>query len=237
MDGTGFIDQGVKPAAQRGWAGRRARGRTLAGSAFALAVHVVLISVLALGMNRREPPAMYEEPAFTLVLAPQVQQPPPAPSQDTPRPKQITRPELRPFTPREVVRQTISPVAPLVTPPAAPPEPQAPPSPPSAAATPAPSAAASGQTTFQGLVLAKIERARRYPPAARARREEGVATVAFTMTRGGKVTSTSIVSGTGSSLLDREALETVRRAQPLPAVPDEIEAPLRLVVRLEFFVK
>ena len=79
--------------------------------------------------------------------------------------------------------------------------------------------------------------ARRYPPAARARREEGVATVAFTMTRGGKVTSTSIVSSTGSSLLDREALETVRRAQPLPAVPDDIEAPLRLVVRLEFFVK
>ena len=85
--------------------------------------------------------------------------------------------------------------------------------------------------------MSKIERARRYPPAARARREEGVATVAFVMTRGGKVTSATLQTSTGSALLDREAIETVRRAQPLPPVPGDVEAPLRLVVRLEFFVK
>jgi protein TonB len=38
----------------------------------------------------------------------------------------------------------------------------------------------------------------------------------------------------GSSLLDREALDTVRRAQPLPKVPADLPDPLTLTVAIEF---
>jgi protein TonB len=235
MDDAGFITGGRTQRSQT--LARRRRGRALVGAGVALSVHVALLSILAFNITRTPVQDAYEEPVFTLALVPQARPSPPQAQPDQPAPKPIARPDPPRFTPRQVAATAASPVAPLMAPP--PSElaplrrvaetvvPEAAPS-----ATPAPAGA-----DFQAIVLSKIERARRYPPAARARREEGVATVAFVMTRGGKVTSATLQTSTGSALLDREAIETVRRAQPLPPVPGDVEAPLRLVVRLEFFVK
>lgn len=236
MDDAGFI-KAAEAAAHPAQRLRASHGRrNLAAVVIALAVHAGLISILAFRMSQPPTYEAYEEPAFTLTLAPQPKPPVPETPREQPKTRQVSRPEPPPFTPREVVAPPNLPIPPLAVRPPPPPEP-APPQPAAEAPPTAAPASASGRATFQSLVLSRIERARRYPPAARARREEGIATVAFTMSRGGKVSAVSIQSSTGSSLLDREAMETVRRAQPLPPVPEDIEAPLRLVVRLEFFVK
>lgn len=235
MDDAGFI--GVQGATGDTRRRKAARGRrNLAGVAFAVGIHAALLATLAFNVSPTPAYEAYEEPAFTLVLAPVPRPPRPNTPERKPAPPAVSRPEQPRFTPREIVTPTALPIPPL--PVARPPVPADPsPPPPPREAAPAATPHAAAKVSFQGLVLAKIERARRYPPAARARREEGIATVAFTMTRGGKVSAVQLQDSSGSSLLDREAVETVRRAQPLPPVPDDLEAPLRLVVRLEFFVK
>jgi len=60
--------------------------------------------------------------------------------------------------------------------------------------------------------------------------------VTFRMNRQGQVLSSSIARSSGSSALDRAALDTLRRAQPLPAIPDDRPDPLQLSVPVEFFV-
>ena len=124
-------------------------------------------------------------------------------------------------------------VTPLPVPAAAP----AAPAPAVEVAHPAPTAGPPARATpspeFQRRVLAALEKVRRYPPAARARREDGVVVLTFTMNRAGKVLGASVKTSSGSPTLDRAALETVRRAS-LPRVPDEFADPLRLVVPVEF---
>lgn len=75
---------------------------------------------------------------------------------------------------------------------------------------------------------------RRYPALARARREEGLVVVHVTIQRDGEISALSVDQGSGSKLLDREALATLKRAEPLPPVPAglggatmDLEFPLR----------
>ena len=56
---------------------------------------------------------------------------------------------------------------------------------------------------------------------AQARGEHGVAQLAFSIDRGGGVHHARIAHSSGSSLLDRETLLLLERAQPLPPPPAE----------------
>jgi protein TonB len=47
----------------------------------------------------------------------------------------------------------------------------------------------------------------------------GTAEVTFVLNRAGEVIESSVTKSSGSGMLDREALETVRRASPFPAFP------------------
>jgi protein TonB len=71
-------------------------------------------------------------------------------------------------------------------------------------------------------IVTRLERHKRYPPAARSRRENGTAQLVFRLDRQGRVTESHIVRSSGSAVLDQEALDIVRRAQPFPALPSEI---------------
>ncbi len=102
---------------------------------------------------------------------------------------------------------------------------------------PGPSAATPGKDSWEGRVMAKLERHRRYPNAARARREQGVVHVRVSLARDGSVLSLALEQTSGSALLDQAALDTFRRAAPLPAVPDERNAPLELSFPVEFFMR
>jgi protein TonB len=89
---------------------------------------------------------------------------------------------------------------------------------------------------WEALLLAHLERFRRYPARARATREQGVAYIRFTMDRAGKVLSSSIARKSGSVTLDLGALDTLRRAQPLPAIPPDMPDIVELTIPVEFYL-
>ncbi|MCG2842821.1 energy transducer TonB [Sandaracinobacter sp. RS1-74] len=104
-------------------------------------------------------------------------------------------------------------------------------------AQPAARLSSDAEATWEARLLAHLGKYRRYPGAARARREEGVAYVRFRMNRQGQLLSVEIARSSGSPLLDRAALDTVRRAQPFPPIPDDRPDTLELSVPIEFFVR
>lgn len=99
---------------------------------------------------------------------------------------------------------------------------------------PPPSNELDGEPTFEGLLLARLEQFRRYPRKALRQRQEGVVHIRFHMNREGRVVEAAIVQGSGCASLDREALATLRRAQPLPKIPDDRPSPLEVTVPIEF---
>jgi periplasmic protein TonB len=68
-------------------------------------------------------------------------------------------------------------------------------------------------------ILALLERKKRYPSAAQARREQGIAQVSFTLDRQGRVIESRVVRSSGAADLDEEALAMLHRAQPFPPWP------------------
>jgi len=75
---------------------------------------------------------------------------------------------------------------------------------------------------WKSQLVARLERYKRYPSEAQSRGEHGVAQLAFSVDRGGGVHNARLVHSSGSSILDRETLTLVGRAQPLPPPPPEI---------------
>ena len=76
--------------------------------------------------------------------------------------------------------------------------------------------------TWKRQVALLLERNKRYPAAAERRREVGIAQVAFSLDRQGRVVTSRIIKSSGSSALDNETLELVKRAQPFPPPPGEM---------------
>ncbi|MFK4505422.1 energy transducer TonB [Bradyrhizobium daqingense] len=85
--------------------------------------------------------------------------------------------------------------------------------------------------TWRSQILALVERNKRYPEAARSRREQGIAQVRFTLDRNGIVGDARVIQSSGSDALDGEAVALLKRAQPFPAPPDTFAGDL-VVVRL-----
>ncbi|MGQ0683903.1 TonB family protein [Bradyrhizobium sp.] len=83
--------------------------------------------------------------------------------------------------------------------------------------------------TWRTQVLALVERNKRYPEAARARREQGTAQVSFTLDRKGMLVNARITQSSGSGVLDEEAIALLKRAQPFPAPPAAFPGELILV--------
>jgi len=94
------------------------------------------------------------------------------------------------------------------------------------------------QITWQKALHLHLSKHKRYPNEARSRRVQGVVTVGFKIDRTGKVTATHIVKGSGSQLLDEEALEMLGRASPLPAPPSESpDRALTLSLPIQFNIR
>jgi protein TonB len=70
---------------------------------------------------------------------------------------------------------------------------------------------------WERSLVARIERFKRYPPQAEGR--FGVAMVAFTIDRNGRLLSARIIKGSGSAILDDEGLAILQRASPFPLPP------------------
>jgi len=74
-------------------------------------------------------------------------------------------------------------------------------------------------SNYAGLVSAHLRRHQQYPSDARSRGDQGTATVSFSLDSGGRVTSSSLVRGSGISSIDQEVQAMVRRSSPFPAPP------------------
>lgn len=173
-------------------------------------------------------------------MPPEVEpEPPPLRKAEVALPKPPPKPKIRPKQP---VKQ-IKPVPPVETPMVAPQvaAEAMPAVAPAAASVPqtAPPAPVSGNAlpTWQGSLLAHLERHKRYPNQAQYRHQQGVATVRFVMDRQGNVLSARLERSSGIASLDEEAAALPSRAQPLPAPPPEVGGDtITLVVPVQFFL-
>jgi protein TonB len=83
-------------------------------------------------------------------------------------------------------------------------------------------AAAAALPSSRQRLAAHLQRYKQYPSSARSAHEEGTAMVTFTVTRSGSVTGVRLSRSSGHPSLDREAMDAIRRAQPLPSFPPEM---------------
>jgi protein TonB len=183
----------------------------LASIALTIAFHVAMLAELLTAVHVARPRATQE---LTVSIG-----------LDKPSPSKGLAPPLRLVAPSPLIVQ--------------PPEVRvAAPAPPVAAAPPAAPPMAGpgeGRDSFLGLLLAQLDRFKRYPRAARQARIEGVVMLHFVMDASGKVLSAEIARSSGRPVLDDEALALIQRAQPLPALPaDYPTRSLDAVVSIEF---
>jgi periplasmic protein TonB len=106
-----------------------------------------------------------------------------------------------------------------------PPKPEPQPEPPHEevpAVAPRPVQARATVMTWRNQIVTILERHKRYPSEARARGEQGVTRLAFSIDGQGHLLSSRIAASSGSAALDAETLALVRRAQPFPPPPPEL---------------
>ncbi len=77
---------------------------------------------------------------------------------------------------------------------------------------------AASRSSWQGALVSHLRR-HLQPQSG----QTGSASVRFSVDRGGRVLSTSLVGSAGSPALDSEAVAVFRRAQPLPAPPADVQ--------------
>lgn len=82
--------------------------------------------------------------------------------------------------------------------------------------------ASAAPASWQSRVLGHLAHFKRYPGDARQRKRAGAAWVRFQVDRDGKLLASELVTSSGTVLLDREALQVLQRAQPLPAPPASV---------------
>jgi protein TonB len=185
------------------------------------------------------PPPEPAEPAFDVA---ELQPPPPLalkPEVVLPEPPKKLRvagapkPEVRkPVQRQDQERRQAKPQTKAIT---SPPRPQT-----SAAAHAAPAtgsipSSSASPASWKGALIAHLNRAKRYPPEARQRGEEGTVHLNFSIDRSGRVVGYRIIGSSGSSALDQEALAMIQRASPLPAPPTDIGgARISLTVPVRF---
>jgi len=75
------------------------------------------------------------------------------------------------------------------------------------------------EPSWQTSLVRQLQRNKRYPSEAQARREQGVVLLSFSLDRSGHVLAHSIVRSSGFADLDSEVMAMIKRAEPLPAFP------------------
>ncbi|MDQ8700008.1 energy transducer TonB [Hyphomicrobium sp. LHD-15] len=94
------------------------------------------------------------------------------------------------------------------------------------------------EVSWQKALHLHISKHKRYPSQAREKRVQGVVTVSFSIDGAGHVTNVKVLKGSGSPLLDEEAVEILQRAAPLPAPPDQaLETARNLSLPIQFNIR
>jgi protein TonB len=168
-----------------------------------------------------EPPPPAVDPVVALPEPPKEPPPPPQVKEEpAPKPPEVKRVERKKPAPRTTASPRSKQTADT----------------PSAASVGASSSAAIA--SWRDQVVAQLQRAKRYPSGAEARRETGIVTLNFTLSRSGSVLSRSIARSSGHSELDQEVLAMVARASPFPQFPPGMnQASINLSVPIRFSLR
>jgi protein TonB len=202
------------------------------GICFALALCFHAVVAAALLARWTEDSDLASAPVITIELAPIAATPDVTPNDAPPDPE---RAKAEPEKKVEPEPQAELQVTPPPKPKEEKPKQASPPTAPNRAQQKAERAA---EQNWQSLLVSKLERAKRYPSEARARGEQGVAQLAFSIDRNGGVHNARIVHSSGSELLDSETLALIARAQPLPAPPAELAGTeIAIVVPIRYNIR
>jgi protein TonB len=87
---------------------------------------------------------------------------------------------------------------------------------------------------FKQALFRHILRYQRYPKAAESKGLQGTVKAVFSMNREGKLLGVWIKSSSGQAALDQAAIDTIRRAQPLPRIPSVLPDSMTVDVALGF---
>jgi protein TonB len=97
---------------------------------------------------------------------------------------------------------------------------------------------ADALAAYKAQVRRKLLRNLKYPPSAKNNKIEGVVTMSFVINRQGEVISSVIADSSDFPILDDEAVALIRRVNPLPAFPKEIDLNvLKLTVPIQFIIR
>jgi periplasmic protein TonB len=89
---------------------------------------------------------------------------------------------------------------------------------------------------WQQAVVARLARFQRYP--AQAKGATGVVNLSFSIDRQGHVLNSRVIKGSGSAVLDTEALSLLTRAAPLPPPPAGVpDSDLTFVLPIRFALR
>lgn len=213
--------------------------------AVVLGVHAVAI---AIALHWSAPRTVQLPPAAMVIdLAPMPAPPPPAPPkvitppqppapvEELPLPKlaeapkptiqvpKPVKPKPKPQPPKPVEKKIEPPKEkPSEEPPSDAPPTQAP-AEKSAQPVPGPSPQQiAAKASWEGSLLAHLQKYKKYPPGAQARGKEGLNRLKFVVDADGNVLSYELVGRSGNADLDRATLDMIRRAQPLPKPPSDM---------------
>jgi protein TonB len=181
---------------------------------------------------------------------------PPEPTPPPPKPRPIEKPKPLPPKPVEQIRtEPENVVPPPVQPPAvveqpvtAPPpvvmatepKPEAPPAytvppPPPEPTRPTPQQISSAKGNYGELLARAFAKHKQYPRLAQMRGWQGTTRVRLEIGADGNVIGTSIDESSGHDILDRQALEMVKKATPLPLPPETLrEQAFSIIVPITF---
>jgi protein TonB len=91
---------------------------------------------------------------------------------------------------------------------------------------------------YLARVRKRLTASKKYPPAARSQKLEGVATVSFLLAPDGRVLSARLAKSSGHPVLDEEVMALVRRVSPLPPRPKGLPPEnLNLTVPIQFSLR
>lgn len=95
-------------------------------------------------------------------------------------------------------------------------------------------APSSATLEFRNALLRHIARFQRYPRAAELKRLQGTVRAVFSVSRDGRLLGAWVKTSSGEVVLDQAAIETLRRAQPLPVIPSALPDPIKIELALGF---
>ena len=94
------------------------------------------------------------------------------------------------------------------------------------------------QASYEKVIVALLEKHKRYPKQALRRKTQGIATLRLSIAQSGQVLQSKLASSSGSEVLDAEVLRMVERASPFPKMPERLRmAQVKYLIPISFVLR